>query len=93
MSTVGIRELKNRLPYYLRRTRQGEEIIVTDRGKPIALLNPINGSAKAMSLEGELASLATRGAVILPSQKPLARIRRVKVKGKPMSKTILDERR
>ncbi len=31
MSAVGVRELKNRLTYYLRRARKGEEVIVTDR--------------------------------------------------------------
>ena len=38
MGTVGIKELKDRLTYYLRLTKQGEEIVVTERGKPIALL-------------------------------------------------------
>jgi len=93
MSTVGVKELKNRLTHYLRRTRQGEEIIVTDRGTPIALLQPINGTAKAVSLEAKLAGLATRGAVILPTRKPLKRVCLVKASGKPVSKAILDERR
>jgi prevent-host-death family protein len=93
MSTVGVKELKNRLTHYLRRTKQGEEIMVTDRGVPIALLHPINGAAKAVSLEGKLAGLAARGAVILPTQKPLKRVRLVKTSGKPVSKAILDERR
>ena len=35
MSAVGVRELKNRLTYYLRRARKGEEVIVTERGRPV----------------------------------------------------------
>ena len=93
MSTVGVKELKNRLTHYLRRTRQGEEIIITDRGAPIAILQPINGASKAVSREGKLAGLAARGAVILPTQKPLKRVRLVKASGTPVSKIILDERR
>jgi prevent-host-death family protein len=93
MSSVGVKELKNRLTHYLRRTKQGEEIIVTDRGAPIALLHPINGTAKAMSLEGKLGGLAARGAVILPTRKPLKRVRLVGASGKPVSKVILDEHR
>lgn len=27
MGSVGVKELKNRLTYYLRRTKQGEEVI------------------------------------------------------------------
>lgn len=38
MITVGIRELKNRLSQYLRMVRQGEEILVTDRGEVVAEL-------------------------------------------------------
>ena len=44
MSTVAIKELKNRLTEYLRRTKKGEEIIVTDRGKPIAVIQPIESA-------------------------------------------------
>jgi len=38
MKAVGIRELKNRLSEYLRLVRNGEEILVTDRGEVIAEL-------------------------------------------------------
>ncbi len=38
MLAVGVRELKNRLSEYLRRVRNGEEILVTDRGEVIAEL-------------------------------------------------------
>ena len=46
-----------------------------------------------MSLEGKLAGLAARGVVILPTRKPLKRVRLVNASGKPVSKVILDERR
>jgi antitoxin (DNA-binding transcriptional repressor) of toxin-antitoxin stability system len=38
MKAVGVRELKNRLSEYLRLVRNGEEILVTDRGQVIAEL-------------------------------------------------------
>lgn len=38
MKVVGVRELKNRLSEYLRRVRNGEEILVTDRGEVVAEL-------------------------------------------------------
>jgi antitoxin (DNA-binding transcriptional repressor) of toxin-antitoxin stability system len=40
MRTVGIRELKNRLSEYVRLVRQGEEVLVTDRGVVVAELRP-----------------------------------------------------
>lgn len=40
MKVVGIRELKARLSEYIRRIRDGEEVLVTDRGKVVAELGP-----------------------------------------------------
>ena len=93
MSTVGVRELKNRLTQYLRRTKRGEEVIVTERGRPIALLQPIQSAEHVASLEARLAKLAAQGLVTLPTHKPLKRVRLVKVSGPPISKTILEDRR
>ena len=93
MSTVGVKQLKDHLTEYLRHTKHGEEVIVTERGTPIALIQPIRSAAKAASLEAKLARLAAQGAVTLPTQKPLKRVRLVKVSGKPISKAIVEERR
>ncbi len=38
---VSIREMKNRLSQYLKRVRAGCEVVITDRGKPVARLVPI----------------------------------------------------
>lgn len=38
MKVVGIRELKDRLSEYLRLVRNGEEILITDRGDVVAEL-------------------------------------------------------
>ena len=93
MCTVGVKELKNNLTQYLRRTKQGEEVIITERGTPIALIQPIRSADKAVSLEAKLARLAAQGVVALPTQKPLRRVRLVKVSGKPISKAIVEDRR
>ncbi|MCF8557525.1 MAG: type II toxin-antitoxin system prevent-host-death family antitoxin, partial [Candidatus Nanopelagicales bacterium] len=37
---VGIRELKARLSHYVRVAREGERILITDRGRPVAVLSP-----------------------------------------------------
>jgi prevent-host-death family protein len=93
MSTVGVKQLKDRLTEYLRHAKQGEEVIVTERGTPIALIQPIKSADKAASLEAKLARLAAQGAVTLPTQKPLKRVRLVKVSGKPISKAVVKDRR
>ena len=93
MGTVGIKELKDRLTYYLRLTKQGEEIVVTERGKPIALLQPLQSATQVQSREARLAQLAAQGVVTLPTNKPLSRLRRAKAKGAPVSQLVLEERR
>jgi prevent-host-death family protein len=40
MTSVGIRELRQRASELLRRVERGETIEVTDRGRPVAILSP-----------------------------------------------------
>ena len=40
MASIGTRELKNRLSYYLRLVRRGARFTITDHGQPIAELGP-----------------------------------------------------
>jgi len=93
MSTVGIRELKNRLSYYLSRMKQGEEIVVTERGKPIAIIQPIESAKAIASLEAKLAGMAAQGLIDLPEKAPLEKIRLVQVSGVPTSKVVVEDRR
>ena len=43
---VGIRELRAGLSRYMEQVKQGEEIVVTEHGKPVARLVPMNGERK-----------------------------------------------
>jgi prevent-host-death family protein len=45
VESAGVAQLKARLSEYLARVRGGEEVLVTDRGKPIARLVPVGGEA------------------------------------------------
>jgi prevent-host-death family protein len=92
MSSVGVKELKNRLTYYLRRTKQGEEVIVTERGRAIALLQPIETARQVTSREVRLAQLAPQGFLTLPTRKP-SRFRPTRAKGPLASRLILEDRR
>lgn len=39
---VGIRDLKNNLSRHLERVKAGETVTVTDRGKPVAKIEPVH---------------------------------------------------
>jgi prevent-host-death family protein len=54
MDRVGVRELRQNLSVYLRRVRRGEALEVTERGQPVAVLQPIATS------DDVLARLAAR---------------------------------
>lgn len=41
MTTVGVKELKNHLSAYLRRVANGERVVVTERGRPVATLSAV----------------------------------------------------
>jgi prevent-host-death family protein len=48
MPAVGIRELKSGLSKYLKRVAHGERITVTERGRPVAVLVPIEEPSAAL---------------------------------------------
>jgi len=48
-STVGVRELKNQLSSFLDRVKAGEEITVTEHGRPIARLSAVGVEVDRMA--------------------------------------------
>ena len=46
---VGVRDLKNNLSRYLDRVREGTEVVVTERGRPIARLLAIDASTNRLA--------------------------------------------
>lgn len=89
MSHVGVRELKNGLSRYLKRVQEGEEIVVTERGRSVARLVPVNGS----NLKEELQPLLREGAIRWDGGKPRGAKKRPVVRGKILSEMILEDRR
>lgn len=84
---VGIRELKNGLSKYIDRVRAGEEVIVTDRGRPVARLSSLDAESD------RLAELVAAGIVRAPiSQHRHRPGRRIKTKGS-VSDLVAQQRR
>jgi prevent-host-death family protein len=88
--SVGARELKTRLGRYLRRVRQGATLIVTDRGEPVAELRPLSTSAAGD--DAPLKQLVALGVITRERGLPLKPFKRIRVKGKPLSHTLIEER-
>lgn len=66
MKEVGIRELKNRLSEYVRMVREGEVVMVTDRGEIVAELRPPEPDSELARKYPKLVEMARRGMVRLP---------------------------
>jgi prevent-host-death family protein len=47
VASVGVRDLRDNLSAYLRRVKEGELLVITDRGKPIGELGPAAGGRNA----------------------------------------------
>lgn len=66
MRSVNIAELKNRLSAYLNVVKEGEEIIIRDRNRPIAKIVRLNMD----DLSEEERKLVARG-LMRPAERPL----------------------
>lgn len=94
MQTVGVRELKNRLTHYLAEVKLGENVVVTDRGKPVAILHSLDKIEEDAGLDERLALLAAKGHVRLPTRKgPFPHFEPLVFEGEPVSETLIKERR
>lgn len=86
---IGSRELKTRLGGYLRQVRQGRTLVITDRGEPVAELTPVRRTGGE---HAALERLLVLGSVTREEDRPLAPFRPVRVRGRPVSDAILEDR-
>ena len=89
MQTIGVRELKAHLSRHLKRVQAGARLTVTDRGRAIATLAPVDATP---ALDWAHAMVA-RGRAHWSGGKPAGLAARVRTRGTPASRMILDDRR
>ena len=93
MVTVSVRELKNRLSEHLRRLEDGETITVTRRGKPVAIISPVEAGEDRLSRR--LRELVAAGVIHWAGGKPKGLNPPIKLRGKgpTPSEMVLEDRR
>lgn len=69
MRTESVSAAKNSLSALIDEVRGGAEVVITDRGVPVARLAPLPSSA---AIPAALTELARRGLVTLPRRAPAA---------------------
>ena len=62
--SVGIRELKSRLSWYLRQVKAGETVLITDRGQPVGRIVPV-----AQPLQERLEAMSQGGLILWSGSK------------------------
>ena len=85
-SRAGVREVKNHLSAYLDRVRDGEEIVITDRGRPVARLTSVEPDVD------RLQELIDQGVITPATAARSLPDRRVRVKGS-LADLVADQRR
>jgi prevent-host-death family protein len=89
MNVVGIRELKANLSACLRRVRNGETLIVTDRGSEIATIVPV----KSRTDTSWAWAMVQQGAATWNGQKPRGANDRVGLRGEAtVSEAVIEDR-
>ncbi|MBI2834728.1 MAG: type II toxin-antitoxin system prevent-host-death family antitoxin [Acidobacteria bacterium] len=89
---LGLREANQHFSKAIKAVRAGEEVVLTERGRPIAVIRPVrtedaeDTALQAMADEGLITPAARKGPMPAPRWQP------VTVKGKPFSQTIHEDR-
>lgn len=87
---MGLREANQQFSKALRAVKAGQEVVLTERGKPIAVIKPLPevGGAEARVRQLEVAGIVRPA--LKPGPMPPFRPRRLR--GKPISVTLREER-
>lgn len=88
METVGIRELKTHLSQHLKRVRSGARLLVTEHGRSIATITPVDAPDIDWAHQ-----LVAEGRAHWNGGKPTGAARPAKITGKTASSIVLEDRR
>jgi prevent-host-death family protein len=87
---LGLREANQHFSKAIKAVRAGKEVILTDRGQPIAVIKPLESEHQS---KAALRRMADEGLIRLPVRTgPLPRFAPVPISGSPLSQTIIDDR-
>ena len=89
MNAVGVRDLKNRLSHHLKRVRAGARLTVTERGRPIATLSPVEEPDDLAWIH----RMVARGEATWNGGKPKGSKNPPRVRGQRASDIVIEDRR
>jgi len=92
MISAGVKDVKNNLSRYLDQVKSGEEILITERGKPVARIVKENSAIR--KTRAALEPLIQKGLIALPSRSINKEgLKTLGVPGKLVSDMVIEDRR
>lgn len=92
MIHAGIRDVKNNLSRLLLRVKAGQEVVITERGKPVARI--VREETESQVIRKSLTPLIQSGTVALPSRARIMEFDAVlETQGKTASEMVIEDRR
>ena len=87
---LGLREANQQFSRAIKAVRAGKEVVLTERGQPIAVIKPIK---EEHGPDAALERMADEGLITLPTRKgPLPRFEPASISGTPISQTVIEDR-
>ncbi|OIQ09536.1 hypothetisches protein [Moorella thermoacetica] len=89
MEQVGIRKMKTSLSHYIKRVKQGESLIITERGRPVTRLMPAENK-----IPPNITAMLDKGLASWAGGKPLGANKYLPVqKGRSIASIVEEARR
>lgn len=89
MLQVGLREANMHFSKYLKIVREGQEVVVTERGTPVAIIKPL---IKEGTPEDKVRRLEEQGFLRRAAKGAMPLGRAIPITGKPLSETLIEGR-
>ena len=86
---MGLREANRHFAKAIRAVKAGREVVLTERGRPIAVISPLSVTIE----EAALRRMEAAGLLIRATKRgPMPPFRPIRIRGKPLSATLREIR-
>ena len=89
---LGLREANQHFSKAIKAVRAGRDVVLTDRGQPIAVIKPIRTENEDQAALQAMVDEGLISPALHQVPMPVPRWRPVKAKGRPVSRTIIEDR-
>ena len=92
---MGLREANQHFSRAIKAVKAGREVVLTERGTPVAIIKPLRPTSPADPVEAALQRMAAEGRARLaeiPGPMPVRRWKPLRIKGVSLSQALREDR-